>query len=48
MDFLVEMTTHVPSGTSVDVVVEIRARQAVRSRELIAARHLLGLTGATS
>jgi muconolactone delta-isomerase len=43
MDFLVEMTTHVPSGTSADVVDEIRAREAVRARELVADGHLLRL-----
>ena len=43
MDFLVEMTTHVPSGTSAEVVDEIRAREAVRARELVADGHLLRL-----
>lgn len=43
MDFLVEMTTHVPPGTSDDAVDEIRAGEAVRARELAADGHLLRL-----
>ena len=43
MEYLVTMTTHVPDGTPDQVVDDIRAREAARSRELAAARHLLRL-----
>jgi muconolactone delta-isomerase len=43
MDFLVEMTTHVPPGTPEHTVDDIRAREAVRARELIAEGNLLRL-----
>ncbi len=43
MEFLVTMTTHVPSGTSEGAVDEVRAREAARSRELAAEGHLLRL-----
>jgi muconolactone delta-isomerase len=37
------MTTHVPDGTSVEAVSEVRGREAARSRELAAQGHLLRL-----
>jgi muconolactone D-isomerase len=40
MEYLVNMTTHVPEGTPATDVDEIRAREAARSRELAAAGHL--------
>lgn len=43
MEFLVTMTTRVPSGTPDSAVDEIRAREAARSRALAAERHLLRL-----
>lgn len=43
MEFLVTMTTHVPSGTPDSAVDEIRAREAARSRVLVAEGHLLRL-----
>lgn len=43
MEFLVTMTTNVPEGTSENAVDEIRAREAVRSKELAAQGHLLRL-----
>ncbi|MEN3356783.1 MAG: hypothetical protein V7637_765 [Mycobacteriales bacterium] len=43
MDYLVTMTTHVPAGTSDAAVQAIRAREAVRSRELATRGHLLRL-----
>jgi muconolactone delta-isomerase len=43
MEYLVTMTTHVPAGTPDESVSEIRAREAVRSRELAAQGHLLRL-----
>jgi muconolactone delta-isomerase len=43
MDFLVTMTTQVPDGTPEAAVDEIRTREAARSRELAAQRHLLRL-----
>ena len=36
MEYLVTMTTHVPDGTSEEAVSDVRAREAVRSRELAA------------
>ncbi len=41
MEYLVNMTTHVPDGTPEQAVDDIRAREAARSRELAAAGHLL-------
>jgi muconolactone delta-isomerase len=43
MEYLVTMTTVVPDGTSEAAVEEIRTREAARSRELAAERHLLRL-----
>ena len=43
MEYLVTMTTHVPEGTPDEAVDDVRAREAVRSRELAAQRHLLRL-----
>jgi muconolactone delta-isomerase len=43
MEYLVTMTTHVPGGTPEEAVAEIRAREAARSRELVAQGHLLRL-----
>ena len=43
MEYLVTMTTHVPRGTAEDVVTDVRAREAKRSRELAAQGHLLRL-----
>jgi muconolactone delta-isomerase len=43
MEFLVTMTTHVPDGTAEEIVEGTRTREAARSRELAAQRHLLRL-----
>jgi muconolactone D-isomerase len=43
MEYLVNMTTHVPEGTSQAAVDDIRAREAARSAELAAQGHLLRL-----
>jgi muconolactone delta-isomerase len=43
MEYLVTMTTHVPDGTSQEAVSDVRAREAVRSRELAAQGALLRL-----
>jgi muconolactone delta-isomerase len=43
MEYLVTMTTHVPEGTPDRAVADIRGREAARSRELAAQRHLLRL-----
>jgi muconolactone delta-isomerase len=43
MEYLVNMTTQVPSGTSEATVQDIRAREAAHSRELVAQGHLLRL-----
>jgi muconolactone delta-isomerase len=43
MEFLVTMTTHVPNGTAEETVQEVRTREAGRSGELAAERHLLRL-----
>ncbi len=43
MQYLVTMTTQVPAGVSEAEVDEVRARESVRSGELIAAGHLLRL-----
>jgi len=34
LEFLVTMTTHVPEGTTTDAIDEIRAREAMRAKEL--------------
>jgi len=36
MEYLVAMTTHVPAGTSAEVVDDVRAREAAHTRELAA------------
>jgi muconolactone delta-isomerase len=43
VEYLVTMTTRVPDGTPDAAVEDIRAREAVRSRELAAQGHLLRL-----
>jgi len=43
MEYLVNMTTHVPDGTPEQAVQDIRTREAAHSRELAAAGHLLRL-----
>ena len=43
MEYLVTMTTHVPTGTSEQAVDDVRTREAERSRELAAAGRLLRL-----
>jgi muconolactone D-isomerase len=43
MEYLVQMTTHVPGGTSAETVEDTRTREAARSRELAAQGHLLRL-----
>jgi muconolactone D-isomerase len=43
MEFLVEMTTRVPEGTTDDEVARIRVAEAARSRELAGQGHLLRL-----
>jgi muconolactone delta-isomerase len=43
MEYLVTMTTHVPEGTPQPAVDDVRAREAARSRELVAQGHLLRL-----
>ena len=40
MEYFVDMTTHVPQGTPQDTVDDIRAREAVRARELSIEGHL--------
>jgi len=40
MEYLVTMTTHVPDGTPDQAVADVRAREAARSRELVARGHL--------
>jgi muconolactone delta-isomerase len=42
-EYLVTMTTRVPDGTSEEAVRDIRTREAARSRELAAQRHLVRL-----
>ena len=42
-EFLVEITTSIPEGTSQDEVDERRAAEAVRARELAATGHLARL-----
>ena len=43
MEFLVDMVTTVPDGTTSADIEAIRAREAARSRELAAQGHLLRL-----
>ena len=43
MEYLVTMTTHVPEGTSEEVVGEVRGREAAHTRELAAQGHVLRL-----
>jgi muconolactone delta-isomerase len=43
VEYLVTMTTHVPEGTSEQVVNDVRAREAAHSRELAAGGQLLRL-----
>jgi muconolactone D-isomerase len=43
MEYLVTMTTRVPEGTPDETVRDVRAREAVRARELAAQGHLLRL-----
>src|SRR5262245_22610029 len=43
MEYLVTMTTHVPDGTSVEAVDDMRTREAARARELAAAGTMLRL-----
>ena len=43
MEYLVNMTTHVPDRTPEQAVQDIRTREAAHSRELVAAGHLLRL-----
>jgi muconolactone delta-isomerase len=43
MEFLVEMTTHVPDGTAEEAVDTVRSRESARARELAADGHLLRL-----
>jgi len=42
-EYLVEMTTHVPTGTADEEVEAVRQREAARSRELAAEGRLLRL-----
>lgn len=43
MEYLVNMTTRVPDGTSAEAVDDIRTREAAHSRELASQGHLLRL-----
>ena len=43
MEYFVDMTTHVPTGTPEETVDDIRGREAARARELVADGHLLRL-----
>jgi muconolactone D-isomerase len=43
MEFLANMTTHVPDGTPESEVEDTKAREAVRASELAAQGHLLRL-----
>src|SRR6266852_5316098 len=43
MEYLVTMTTRVPDGTPDETVQDVRAREAVRARQLAAQGHLLRL-----
>jgi muconolactone D-isomerase len=43
MEYLVDMVTTVPAGTTEEAVADVRAHEAARSQELAAAGHLLRL-----
>jgi muconolactone D-isomerase len=43
VEFLVDMVTTVPEGTSEETVADLRAHEAARSKELAAQGHLLRL-----
>jgi muconolactone D-isomerase len=43
MEYLVEMTTEVPSGTTQEQIDDMRARESARAAELAAQGHLLRL-----
>jgi muconolactone delta-isomerase len=43
MEFLVDMVTSVPEGTSDEEIADMRAREAVRAKTLAAQGHLLRL-----
>ena len=43
MEFLVDMVTTVPEGTSAETVADTRSREAARSKEMAAQGHLLRL-----
>jgi muconolactone delta-isomerase len=43
VEYLVDMTTHVPNGTSQQAVDDVRSREAAHSRELAQQGHLLRL-----
>jgi muconolactone D-isomerase len=43
MEFLVDMRTTVPEGTSDEAVADMRSREAAKSRDLAAQGHLLRL-----
>ncbi len=43
MEYLVEMTTHIPEGTAEEEVDDVRSREAARSSELAAQGRLLRL-----
>lgn len=43
MEYLVDMVTTVPEGTSADEVSDMRTREAARAQELIAGGNLLRL-----
>jgi muconolactone delta-isomerase len=43
VEYLVTMTTNVPDGTAQPEIDEVRGREAARSAELAAQRHLLRL-----
>ena len=43
MEFLVDMVTTVPEGTTEEAVAQMRAREAARAQELIAQGNLLRL-----
>jgi len=43
MEYLVTMTTHVPDGTPQQAVDDVRAREAVHTRDLATEGHLLRL-----
>jgi muconolactone delta-isomerase len=43
VEFLVDMVTTVPAGTSAEEIVDMRTREAVRAKELATEGHLLRL-----